>query len=219
MAKPNDYVVAAMVSDAIRIVETTPITPPPWVELVKKPRSRPSDGTKAIFDEHVFPSPHWGLNINLSSSYMGIEQASRIARLMLTNQTVTTLDLSMCDLFSEGCEALVKCLKRNYVLRHLALNGNRIGPRGAVALAEYLSMNDSQNACNTAVPVTIAPVAFAGCSEVRPFYIPPHQGLNSSPTGVPSQTLDSPKDSPNVAALNLGKSGAAGGGLGIARRS
>lgn len=208
-SKPNDYVVDAMVSDAIRIVEATPISPPPWVTSMKKPRARPSEQQQAVYDAHVFPSPHWGLNINLSSTYMGIDQASRIARLMLTNTTVTTLDLSMCDIYSEGCEELVKCLKRNFVLRHLSLNGNRIGPRGAVALAEYLGMDDTHERRRmhaAAAPISIFPVAFDGCGEIKATYIPPHQGLNSSPSDFATQ----PDSTKELSGLAGGRSGGIG---------
>ena len=178
-----DPSVEILVSDALRIVERTPLPPPPWVEALKRPRARPSEDQHRAYDAHVFPMPEWGLNINLSSSYMGISQGRRIAQMMVTNATVTTLDLSACDLYSEGCEALVACLKRNAVLRHLSLNGNRIGPKGAVALAEYLAFDATAarrgEGLPTCAPVTIAPLGFAGCEEVLPSYVPPHQGFNS----------------------------------------
>ena len=156
----GDPVVAAAVDDAIAIIQYTPVPTPPWDQQLTHPKMRPSEVQQAVWEAYAFPSDRpWGLSINLSSMYMGAALSARLGRELVMNETVTTLDLGMCDLGSDGCIELVKCLKRNYVLERLSLDGNRIGPLGAVALAEYLSQ-DNTGYRKHQPPVSMYPLSF-----------------------------------------------------------
>lgn len=90
--------------------------------------------------EGAEPPPPWGLKVNLSNLCIGPTHAESVARSMILNETVTTLDLSMCDLGTDGAVAVVHCLQKNKALEHLVLNGNFMGPPVAIKAAHMLSL-------------------------------------------------------------------------------
>ena len=139
----------AIVNDARTLIETATLANPDEYKSFEW-KQRPSTLRQIAVEHFLNPPPPWGLRVNLASLYIGPEHCNTIAQSMLLCKTVTSLDLSMCDMQTESAVYLFKCLKgRNKVLRHLNLNGNFIDPPGGVAAATCVGQLESLHlACN-----------------------------------------------------------------------
>ena len=67
--------------------------------------------------------------------------ASKLARALLLNRTLTFLDLSFNEIREAGAAALGEALPRNCSLSHLYLSANGIGDSGTASLGEGLKSN------------------------------------------------------------------------------
>ncbi|CAM6099047.1 unnamed protein product [Calypogeia fissa] len=66
---------------------------------------------------------------------------SLLARLLETNSSLQCLQLSFCNVDSEGARCLMEGLKRNTTLASLDLSGNKLGRLGHEVIGEFLSKN------------------------------------------------------------------------------
>ncbi|KAJ3433815.1 leucine rich repeat family protein [Anaeramoeba flamelloides] len=64
-------------------------------------------------------------------------------RLILNDQTLTSLDLSYNQIGAEGMQSLSECLKVNQTLTNLNLSENLIGAKGMETLSEALKVNQT----------------------------------------------------------------------------
>lgn len=145
--------VATIVEEARLLIETCAIPPnprdPSSNNRVLAWRLRPSELRAIAVQDFLQPPPAWGLRINLANLRIGPDHAITIARSLILNHTVTSIDLSMCDVGTSACCELFRCLERNKTLRHLNLNGNFIAPAGAVAAAVCVGKLETLHmACN-----------------------------------------------------------------------
>ena len=59
-------------------------------------------------------------------------------------KSLNKLSLRFCDIRDEGATALGKWITlKTCKVKEILLNGNRIGPKGATAIGEYLGQNKS----------------------------------------------------------------------------
>ncbi len=117
---PADYITAA-VEDAKRTIETAvlPTNPRDPSNGVLPWRIRPSEMRALAVQDYLAPPPEWGVKINLASMYIGPDHAKAVAHSLILNHTVTTLDLSCCDMGTDAAIELMHCLERNKTLKHL----------------------------------------------------------------------------------------------------
>jgi hypothetical protein len=141
--------IANIVKDALNVIETAVLANPNEFKEYEW-RQRPSVIRQAAIDAYVNPPPPWGLRISLSTLYVGPEHCRAVAKSMLLCKTVTSLDLSMCDMQTDAAIYLFKCLSgRNNVLRHLNISGNFIDAAGGVEAASVVGQLESLHlACN-----------------------------------------------------------------------
>lgn len=126
---------------AIEVMSITPsqLPPDPLAPSCHQYRLRPSEEAAIICNLFLNPPPPWGIKINLHRSFIGGEKCLQLARKMILNQTVTYLDLSMCDLEERNAIGFFQYLQRNKTLKHLNVNGNRIKDVGVCAAAKCIS--------------------------------------------------------------------------------
>eukprot|EP00808_Paulinella_micropora_P000450 g49025.t1 len=77
------------------------------------------------------------------SSYMREKIAIMFCKVLQENKTLTSLDLSMCDIGSDGFKHLAEILKENKSLETLILTKNPGGLERVAALSEMLQTNDT----------------------------------------------------------------------------
>ena len=137
--------VAAAVADAMHVIETVTLPPNPLAPLKTKKGASLFMYEKELQKQSLERElkgldapPPWGLKVNLANLAIGPERCEQISKAMILNRTVTTIDLSGCDLGDEGGQMLAHCLRRNPILQHLVLNGNFFGPETATAFADVL---------------------------------------------------------------------------------
>jgi hypothetical protein len=141
--------ITKIVNDAKNLIETATLANPDEYKDFEW-RLRPSVKRQIAIEQYLNPQPPWGLRVNLASLYIGPTHCNAIAQSMLLCKTVTSLDLSMCDMQTDSAVYLFKCLKgRNKVLRHLNISGNFIDAAGGVAAASCVPQLESLHiACN-----------------------------------------------------------------------
>ncbi|AAZ12337.1 leucine-rich repeat protein (LRRP), putative [Trypanosoma equiperdum] len=134
---------------AIETIEGSTAPPDPDAPNSFKWRLRPSEEAAIACNRYLNPPEPWGIKLCCSSTFWGPEKCVNIGRMLILNHTVTSLDLSMCDMQEEGAVRFFSCIKRNRCLKHLNVNGNYIGDRGAVAASKCIGNLESLHAsCN-----------------------------------------------------------------------
>lgn len=147
----GDQYIETIVQQTIQQIESGYVPPNPKAEHASDFvwRLRPSQLRALALQEFLSPPPIWGAKINLANLYIGAEHSERITRSLILNETVTSLDLSGCDIGTAGCVKLMSCLERNSTLKHLSLNGNYLEPRAAEAAKKVMGKLESLHlACN-----------------------------------------------------------------------
>ncbi|ORC87936.1 uncharacterized protein TM35_000191800 [Trypanosoma theileri] len=133
----------------IEALETATVPPDPDAPSCLMWRLRPSEEAALAMQRYLHPPPRWGLNLSLSSMFLGSEKCISIGRKLILNNTVTTIDLSMCDMQDKGAVEFFSCLKRNKCLKHLNIDGNYIGDKGAIAAAKCIqNLETLHMSCN-----------------------------------------------------------------------
>ncbi|KAH9600514.1 Leucine-rich repeat [Trypanosoma melophagium] len=133
----------------IEAIETAAIPPDPDAPSCNMWRLRPSEEVAHAMQRYLNPPPRWGLNLSLSSMFLGSEKCISIGRKLILNNTVTTIDISMCDMQDKGAVEFFSCLKRNKCLKHLNVDGNYIGDKGAIAAAKCIqNLETLHMSCN-----------------------------------------------------------------------
>ncbi|KAG8344179.1 putative leucine-rich repeat protein (LRRP) [Trypanosoma vivax] len=141
--------VESVYNRAIETIETAVIAPHPDSTSCFASRLRPSEEAALIINCYLNPPPPWGIKLNCSSMFWGSEKCVNIAQKLILNHTVTSLDLSMCDLQENEAVVFFSCLRRNTCLKHLCMNGNCIGDKGAVAAAQCVgNLETLHMSCN-----------------------------------------------------------------------
>lgn len=143
----NKYdAVDAAVREAKQLIETAVLSPNSLQGLKEKKgvallmyQQELQRKEQQLQAEGLPPPPPWGLKVNLSNLCIGPRHGESVAHSMILNNNVTLLDLSGCDLGTEGAVAVLRCLQRNHTLEHLALSGNFLEPPAAVAAAAVLA--------------------------------------------------------------------------------
>ncbi|CAI9172693.1 unnamed protein product [Rangifer tarandus platyrhynchus] len=79
--------------------------------------------------------------ISLAENQISNKGAKALARSLLVNRSLTTLDLRSNSIGPQGAKALADALKINRTLASLSLQGNRIRDDGARCMAEALAAN------------------------------------------------------------------------------
>jgi hypothetical protein len=162
--QPTDYINAA-VDEAARVIRTSVIAANPRdpANGILAWRLRPSEARAIAIHEFQEPPPEWGLKVNLANMYIGPGHTSTIAHALILNHTVTTVDLSCCDMGTDAAIELMHCLERNRTLKHLNISGNLIGPEGGVKAASSLlnKLETLHIACNELGDVGGAAIAEA----------------------------------------------------------
>jgi hypothetical protein len=160
---PADYIAAA-VEDARHNIETValPTNPRDPSNGILAWRIRPSEMRATAVQDYLEPPPEWGLKVNLANMYIGPNHTRVIAHALILNHTVTTLDLSFCDMGTDAAIELAHCLERNTTLKHLNVTGNLIGPEGGASAASLLKKLETLHiACNELRDEGAAPIADA----------------------------------------------------------
>ena len=82
--------------------------------------------------------------LNLSCNPIGehVEGATAVAKMLVENKTLTTLDLRDCHISSEGAVELAAALCKNSTLKNLDQSHNPIGVEGA-SMSDMLQHNTS----------------------------------------------------------------------------
>lgn len=162
--QPTDHINAA-VEEATRMIHTAvlPVNPRDPRNGILGWRLRPSEMRALAVQEFLEPPPEWGLKINLANMFIGPDHARTIAHALILNHTVTTIDLSCCDMGTSAAVELMQCLERNTTLKHLNISGNLIGPEGGVKAASSLlnKLETLHLACNELGDVGGAAIAEA----------------------------------------------------------
>ncbi|RNF00356.1 hypothetical protein TraAM80_07649 [Trypanosoma rangeli] len=134
---------------AVEVIEVATIPPDPDALSCFMWRLRPSEEAAILIQRYSNPPPQWGIKLSLSSTFIGPERCAGLGRKLILNHTVTTLDLSMCDMQDEAAEEFFHALKRNRCLKHLNVDGNYIGDKGAIAAAECVqNLETLHMSCN-----------------------------------------------------------------------
>lgn len=128
---------------AIAAIETATCGPDEGAPSCNEYRLRPSEQAALLLDRSLHPPPPWGIKINMSRSFLGPEKCILLGKKLMLNKTVTYLDISMCDMQEEAGEKFFLCLQDNTMLKHLCVNGNYLGDRGAIAAAPCLKKLES----------------------------------------------------------------------------
>ncbi|EHB03132.1 Protein NLRC3 [Heterocephalus glaber] len=81
--------------------------------------------------------------ISLAENQISNKGAKALARSLLVNRSLTTLDLRSNTIGPQGAKGLADALKINRTLTSLSLQKNSIGPLGAQKMAEALKQNKS----------------------------------------------------------------------------
>ena len=82
-------------------------------------------------------------SLNLAYNHLSEVVCENIGKALETNDTLIELDLTMCDIYVDGCFSISEGLNKNTCLQKLVLAGNKFGPVGAAVLAEALQINNS----------------------------------------------------------------------------
>uniref|UniRef100_F6PIA9 NLR family CARD domain containing 3 n=1 Tax=Ornithorhynchus anatinus TaxID=9258 RepID=F6PIA9_ORNAN len=82
-------------------------------------------------------------NLSLAENEISNKGAKALARSLMVNRSLTTLDLRGNSIGPQGAKALADALKINRVLMSLNLQNNKIKDDGAKALAHVLSTNNT----------------------------------------------------------------------------
>lgn len=127
--------VARAVDEAVRLIVTTKLPPLPTLDSIRR-TTHPSQRMPMEALDQL--QRDWGLRINLSSLYVGPTHCNTVSRLLILNRTVTSLDLSMCDMGTDAACHLFHCLLRNDVLQRVNISGNFIESKAAEPFAAYL---------------------------------------------------------------------------------
>lgn len=163
----NDAIVSASSFEkALEVMCITPsqLPPDPLAPSCQQYRLRPSEEASILSNRYLNPPPPWGIKINLHRSFIGPEKCLQLARKMILNQTVTYLDLSMCDMEAQAAVEFFKYLEKNRTLKHLNVNGNRLKDDGACAAAKCISKLETLHiASNDVTDIGILAIA----DEVR----------------------------------------------------
>ncbi|ESS68640.1 hypothetical protein TCDM_02570 [Trypanosoma cruzi Dm28c] len=134
---------------AVEIIEVATIPPDPDAPSLHMWRLRPSEEAAFLIQRYLNPPPQWGIKLSLSATFLGPERCVSLGRKLILNNTITTLDLSMCDMQEEAAVEFFHCLKRNRCLKHLNLDGNNVGDKGATAAAECIhNLETLHMSCN-----------------------------------------------------------------------
>ncbi|KAL6091890.1 hypothetical protein STEG23_002816 [Scotinomys teguina] len=80
-------------------------------------------------------------NISLTENQIGNKGAKALARSLLVNRSLISLDLRSNSIGPQGAKVLAEALKINRTLTSLRFSSNTIGDGGAMALAEALKVN------------------------------------------------------------------------------
>nr|CCD13743.1 unnamed protein product [Trypanosoma congolense IL3000] len=133
----------------IETIEVATIAPDPSVPDIFAWRLRPSEEAIIAYNRSLNPPEPWGIKLNCSSMFWGADKCINIGRKLILNNNVTSLDISLCDMQEEGAVVFFSCLERNRCLRHLNVDGNFIGDRGAVAASKCIKNLETFHAsCN-----------------------------------------------------------------------
>ena len=83
--------------------------------------------------------------LTLSNNPIGehVEGVATVAKMLVENKTLTTLNLEDCHISSEGAVELAAALWKNSTLKHLDLDYNPIGVEGASSMSDMLQHNTS----------------------------------------------------------------------------
>ncbi|RNF09935.1 uncharacterized protein Tco025E_06888 [Trypanosoma conorhini] len=134
---------------AVEAIEVATIPPDPDAPSCLMWRLRPSEEAAILVQRYLNPPPQWGIKLSLSSTFLGPERCMSLGRKLILNNTVTTLDLSMCDMQDEAAAEFFNSLKRNRCLKHLNVDGNYISDKGASAAAECVqNLETLHMSCN-----------------------------------------------------------------------
>ncbi|ESL08753.1 hypothetical protein TRSC58_03539 [Trypanosoma rangeli SC58] len=134
---------------AVEVIEVATVPPDPDALSCFMWRLRPSEEAAILMQRYSNPPPQWGIKLSLSSTFIGPERCVSLGRKLILNHTVTTLDLSMCDMQDEAAEEFFHALKRNRCLKHLNVDGNYIADKGATAAAECVqNLETLHMSCN-----------------------------------------------------------------------
>lgn len=145
MAENVDF----LFKQAIDTIEDSTVAVDPNAPSCNAWRLRPSEEAAVLVERYLNPPPRWGKKIDLSLLFLGPEKCALIGRMLILNRTVTSLDLSMCDMQEEAAVNFFTCIKRNQCLKHLNVNGNNIGDKGAIAAAECIcNLETLHMSCN-----------------------------------------------------------------------
>eukprot|EP00457_Paulinella_chromatophora_P001641 gb/GEZN01001643.1/.p1 GENE.gb/GEZN01001643.1/~~gb/GEZN01001643.1/.p1 ORF type:complete len:889 (+),score=117.83 gb/GEZN01001643.1/:153-2819(+) len=93
-----------------------------------------------LLDNNTLTAVDFGDN---RSSFMRDKIPIMFSKVLKENKTVTSLDLSLCDIGSDGFKHLAEILKENKSLQTLILTHNPGGLEGVAALSEMLQTNDT----------------------------------------------------------------------------
>ena len=80
--------------------------------------------------------------LDISHCHLTTSHCGHLGQLLRHCQ-IETLDLTRCELTSEGIREVIRGLSDNHLLKVLNLSGNQIGSEGAVAMAAMLKTNSS----------------------------------------------------------------------------
>ena len=83
--------------------------------------------------------------LDLSDNPIGehVEGVTAVAKMLVENKTLITLNLEDCHISSEGAVELAAALCKNSTLKHLDLDNNPIGVEGASSMSDMLQHNTS----------------------------------------------------------------------------
>lgn len=141
-------------TEALAKIETGVVPQDPDAPTLHKYRLRPSEEAAILAKLYECPPKPWGIKINLGGLFLGEAKCCTIGRKLILNTTVTYLDLSFCDMQENGSVEFFSCIRRNRTLRHLNLNGNYIGDKGAEAAASCLPQLESLHISSNSITDT-----------------------------------------------------------------
>ncbi|CCW65570.1 unnamed protein product [Phytomonas sp. EM1] len=137
--------------EAIRLIENESPQNEEKPSAKNKFRLRPSEELALLIADYLNPPPPRGTKINLSRSFLGSERCTFLGRKLNLSRTVTFLDISMCDIQEDAAERFFSLIKHNAVLRHVNINCNAIGDKGAVAAAECFAHLETLHASSNGI--------------------------------------------------------------------
>ena len=104
------------------------------------------DGTETVIED--LHTKKCERELNVSWSYIGDVGAKALARILCTNEILTTLNLQFNDIGPDGAKALAEALHSNTYLYELDISNNEIRNDGAKAIAAALTTNGSLKTLN-----------------------------------------------------------------------